>query len=169
MSCARRSFLARSEGKAALRMSSSSASTAQPRIPISAPKAKFTLIGLFLLTALIWFGSRPLLATNFLPHWFCYVGNRRLLWTNVIADLVIGLSYVVISATLVTDIVMPGLRGPELAHRVTKMHPDIQVVYMSGYAEGLPEAHLPPNSIFLQKPFRFATLLEQLKLIRRRV
>jgi hypothetical protein len=41
-------------------------------------------------------------------------------------------------------------------------------VFMSGYAEGLPEAELPPNSAFLQKPFRFATLLEQLKLIRRR-
>jgi hypothetical protein len=39
---------------------------------------------------------------------------------------------------------------------------------MSGYAEGLPEAQLPANSTFLQKPFRFATLLEQLKLVRRK-
>jgi two-component system cell cycle sensor histidine kinase/response regulator CckA len=69
---------------------------------------------------------------------------------------------------LLTDIVMPGLRGPELARRVTQIHPQIQVVYMSGYAEGFPEAQSPPNSIFLQKPFRFATLLEQLKLVRRR-
>ena len=69
---------------------------------------------------------------------------------------------------LLTDIVMPGLRGPELARRVTKIHPDIRVVYMSGYAEGFPDAELPPNSVFLQKPFRFATLLEQLKLVRRR-
>jgi hypothetical protein len=45
----------------------------------------------------------------------------------------------------------------------------VQIVYMSGYAEGLPEAQLPENSTFLQKPFRFATLLEQLKLVRRRV
>jgi PAS domain S-box-containing protein len=69
---------------------------------------------------------------------------------------------------LLTDIVMPGLRGPELARRVAKMHPEVQIVYMSGYAEGLPEAHLPANSTFLQKPFRFATLMEQLKLVRRR-
>lgn len=68
---------------------------------------------------------------------------------------------------LLTDIVMPGLRGPELARRVTKIHPGIHVIYMSGYAEGFPEAQLPPNSTFLQKPFRFATLLEQLKLVRR--
>ena len=70
---------------------------------------------------------------------------------------------------LLTDIVMPGLRGPELARRVAKVHPEVQIVYMSGYAEGLPEAQLPENSMFLQKPFRFATLLEQLKLVRRRI
>jgi PAS domain S-box-containing protein len=70
---------------------------------------------------------------------------------------------------LLTDIVMPGLRGPELARRVAQCHPEVQIVYMSGYAEGLPEAQLPENSTFLQKPFRFATLLEQLKLVRRRV
>jgi hypothetical protein len=39
---------------------------------------------------------------------------------------------------------------------------------MSGYAEGLPEMQLPPNSAFLQKPFRFATLLEPLKLVQRK-
>jgi two-component system cell cycle sensor histidine kinase/response regulator CckA len=70
---------------------------------------------------------------------------------------------------LLTDIVMAVLRGPERARRVTKIHPDIRVVYMSGYAEGFSEAELPANSVFLQKPFRFATLLEQLKLVRRRV
>ncbi|HVS88738.1 MAG TPA: PAS domain S-box protein [Candidatus Acidoferrum sp.] len=69
---------------------------------------------------------------------------------------------------LLTDVIMPGLRGPELARQVKNIQPDAQVVFMSGYAEGLPEAELPPNSAFLQKPFRFATLLEQLKLIRRR-
>lgn len=70
---------------------------------------------------------------------------------------------------LLTDIVMPGLRGPELASRVTESHPETQVVYMSGYAEGFSEAELPANAVFIQKPFRFATLLEQLKLMRRRV
>jgi two-component system cell cycle sensor histidine kinase/response regulator CckA len=65
---------------------------------------------------------------------------------------------------LLTDIVMP--RGPELARRVAKVHPEVQIVYMSGYAEGLPEAQLPANATFLQKPFRFATLLRQLKLVR---
>jgi hypothetical protein len=52
--------------------------------------------------------------------------------------------------------------------RFAKIQAGPGVVIMSGYAEGLPEAELPPNSAFLQKPFRFATLLEQLKLIGRR-
>ncbi len=69
---------------------------------------------------------------------------------------------------LLTDVVMPGLRGPELARRVAKAHPEVQVVYMSGYAEGFSDAQLPANSAFLQKPFRFATLLDQLKLVRRK-
>jgi two-component system cell cycle sensor histidine kinase/response regulator CckA len=69
---------------------------------------------------------------------------------------------------LLTDIAMPGLRGPELARQVVSAHPEVQVIYMSGYAEGLQESALPENAVFLQKPFRFATLLEQLKLIRRR-
>ena len=69
---------------------------------------------------------------------------------------------------LLTDVLMPGLRGPELARLVSEQHPGVRVVYMSGYAEGLPEMQLPPNSAFLQKPFRFATLLEQLKLVQRK-
>lgn len=70
---------------------------------------------------------------------------------------------------LLTDVVMPGLRGPELALRVRELHPETQVVYMSGYAEGFSETELPANSVFLQKPFRFSMLLEQLKLMRRKV
>ena len=69
---------------------------------------------------------------------------------------------------LLTDIVMPVMRGPEVARQITKLHPSVHVIFMSGYAEGLPESQLPANSAFLQKPFRFATLLEQLKLVRRR-
>jgi len=82
-------------------MASSAPSIPQPQAPLSPRKIQYALTGLFLGAAALWFGSRFLLSTNFLPHWYCYVGNQRLLWTNVIADLVIGLSYVVISATLV--------------------------------------------------------------------
>jgi PAS domain-containing protein len=44
---------------------------------------------------------RALLTAIFLPHWYCYAGNTRLLWTTVLGDLFIGLSYELISATRV--------------------------------------------------------------------
>jgi len=42
-----------------------------------------------------------ILAANFLPHLYCYLGKPGLVWTHVIADSLIGLSYVMISGTLV--------------------------------------------------------------------
>lgn len=62
---------------------------------------RLLLLLLFLCACFVWFSSRALLTANFLPHWYCLAGNSRLLWTTVIGDLLIGLSYVVISATLV--------------------------------------------------------------------
>jgi len=70
---------------------------------------------------------------------------------------------------LVTDVIMPGLRGPNLAKEIQALHPEIHVIYISGYAQNLPEAQVPRGATFLQKPFRFASLGEQLKLLPRRV
>ena len=69
---------------------------------------------------------------------------------------------------LLTDIVMPGLRGMELAEAVRKLHPQIQVIFMPGYAEGLPELATPADATFLQKPFRFSSLRERLTLVKRK-
>lgn len=55
-----------------------------------------TIIPLF-----VWFRSTRLLrATSFLPHLYCYLGNGRLIWTNVLADTLIGVAYFAISVTL---------------------------------------------------------------------
>lgn len=40
------------------------------------------------------------LARNFLPHAYCYLGNPRLVWTNVVTDSAVGLAYLAISVTL---------------------------------------------------------------------
>jgi hypothetical protein len=37
---------------------------------------------------------------GFLPHGFCYLWRKDLLWTHIIADALIGVSYVVISVAL---------------------------------------------------------------------
>ena len=55
---------------------------------------------------------------------------------------------------LVTDLVMPGMNGIELARRVCDSRPGIQVLFMSGYAEDAKErlGDLDERQAFLQKP-----------------
>jgi len=54
-----------------------------------------------ILPFLAWPGLRHrLLATNFLPHLYCYLSNPILVWTHVIADGLIASSYLAISFTL---------------------------------------------------------------------
>lgn len=43
-----------------------------------------------------------LTSTRFLPHGYCYLWNSKLLWVNITTDILIWLSYVIISATLVS-------------------------------------------------------------------
>ena len=81
-------------------MSGSASSTSSPFVSLTLRTTKLMLMGLAGATAILWLSSRALLSTQFLPHWYCFAGNQRLLWTTVIADLLIGLSYVSISATL---------------------------------------------------------------------
>ena len=63
---------------------------------------------------------------------------------------------------LVTDVVMPNVRGPELAKRLKDLHPDVKIVYMSGYLEfdGDGEEFLE-ESFFLQKPFSREALVSK--------
>ena len=41
-----------------------------------------------------------LLSTAFLPHAYCYLGNPRLVWVNVVADSLVAIAYLAISTTL---------------------------------------------------------------------
>ena len=56
---------------------------------------------------------------------------------------------------LVTDVVMPRMGGPELAKRLKQLHPDIKVLYTSGYADVALVEHelLAPATWLLPKPF----------------
>jgi DNA-binding response OmpR family regulator len=58
-------------------------------------------------------------------------------------------------ALLLTDVVMPGMSGPEVAQAVTSMRPGTHVLYMSGYTDSAIDRHgvLEPGIAFLQKPF----------------
>jgi FixJ family two-component response regulator len=86
------------------------------------------------------------------------LGGRKAPWTLWNSPAIIPAR----STFSVTDVVMPEIRGPELARQVQERHPK------SGYAEGGMDQAIPPKAAFLQKPFRFATLTEQLRLLLRR-
>jgi len=65
---------------------------------------------------------------------------------------------------LMTDVVMPGMGGRELAERVAKIRPEAKVLFMSGYTDQA-VAHqgiLDDNAMLLQKPFTMATLASKL-------
>ncbi|MCB9915427.1 MAG: response regulator [Planctomycetes bacterium] len=58
---------------------------------------------------------------------------------------------------LLTDVRMPGLRGPELARRARELAPSLRVVYMSGFPQELSEVREVREAV-LQKPFSAAQL-----------
>lgn len=62
----------------------------------------------------------------------------------------------------VSDVVMPGMDGPTWVRRALEDRPDVQVVFMSGYAEesfGEDQSGIP-NSVFLPKPFSLSELTQ---------
>jgi DNA-binding NtrC family response regulator len=68
-------------------------------------------------------------------------------------------------ALVLTDVVMPGMSGPELARRVGGVAPGTPVLLMSGYPDGeIGRRGLPgADASFIQKPFTPEALLQTVR------
>lgn len=66
---------------------------------------------------------------------------------------------------LLTDVVLPGMNGRELAEKVLKIKPDIKVIYVSGYTDQVigKDGILDEKTDYIQKPFSPFFLLKKVR------
>jgi PAS domain S-box-containing protein len=66
---------------------------------------------------------------------------------------------------MVTDVVMPGIGGPEVASRLAGRHPEMKVLYISGYTDDAMLRHGVREGVasFLQKPFTLDALARKVR------
>jgi PAS domain S-box-containing protein len=65
---------------------------------------------------------------------------------------------------IITDLVMPEMGGKELAAEVKRMHPEIPILFISGYDKSAPkDAQEFGGDSFLQKPFTHGELAEKVR------
>lgn len=63
---------------------------------------------------------------------------------------------------LITDVIMPDMKGPDVYEKIRAIHPGVKVLYMSGYTESMITRHgvFDKEVGFIQKPFSKQMLLE---------
>ena len=66
---------------------------------------------------------------------------------------------------LISDVIMPGMNGRELAEKLSPQYPDLRRLFVSGYAVDHLEAHTVRGGVeeFLPKPFGPTALLRRVR------
>ena len=63
---------------------------------------------------------------------------------------------------MLTDVIMPGMNGKELASRIAPLRPTTRVIFMSGYTD---RVALEEDAVLLEKPFTADRLLERVRTV----
>jgi len=92
-------------------------------------------------------------------------GYRLLAAENAEQALQLSAGYAGPIDLLVTDVIMPGLNGRQLADRLAKERPGLKVLYTSGYAADVIalQGSLEPGMAYLPKPFGAAQLAAKVR------
>jgi PAS domain S-box-containing protein len=66
---------------------------------------------------------------------------------------------------LLTDVILPGISGRDMAELLQISRPSMKVIYMSGYTDEFIAEHgiMDPTIVLLEKPFRMSTLLQNIR------
>jgi FixJ family two-component response regulator len=66
---------------------------------------------------------------------------------------------------LLTDVIMPGMNGPELAERISSLRPGLSVLFMSGYTDRTMRLHdrFGDGANFIRKPFTTNSLTQKVR------
>jgi len=88
-------------------------------------------------------------------------GYRVLAAENGLAALELAAAHSGKIDLLLTDVIMPGILGKELAERLLAREPGVRVLYMSGYAQPILASRgtLDPGVMLIEKPFGKSELL----------
>ncbi|HEY6548649.1 MAG TPA: ATP-binding protein, partial [Vicinamibacteria bacterium] len=66
---------------------------------------------------------------------------------------------------LVTDVIMPGMTGRQLAEALTALRPGLRVIFLSGHPRDVisPDGNLPASTRYLEKPYPLPELVRQVR------
>jgi two-component system cell cycle sensor histidine kinase/response regulator CckA len=65
---------------------------------------------------------------------------------------------------VLTDVIMPNMDGPQLASHLSRIRPELRILFMSGYVEDAVVRSLGrASSLFLPKPFTAMALMEKVR------
>ena len=90
----------------------------------------------------------------------------RVLETSAVDEaLALGASYPGRIHLLLTDVVLPGMSGPQLAARLAPLRPEMRILYMTGYADDaiVHRGVISAGQALLVKPFTSLGLAHEVK------